>query len=133
MNHGEERAEHERSKEIARLADLSQGRETYPIPLEMGLAEVGRDSMPARMMSGRGAYGNGGGGVGGGGGSRGSHIEIRSSMIKGQWDRLLPEAPLPKGILTTRRDIDFVYVTSAVGRYTTCRHLERFCCFNALW
>ena len=45
------------------------------------------------------------------GGSEGSSWASRA-----QWDSLLPQVPLPLGVLATGRDIDFVYVESVVGR-----------------
>lgn len=97
MAHKDERAEHERGKEIARLEDLSQGREANPIPLEMGYAQVVQPSIPATTGRGHGG-------------------ELTSPNTRAQWDRLLPEVPLPLGLLAKGRDMDFVYVAHTVDR-----------------
>ena len=112
--HRDERADHERAREIARLSDLSQGRELEPIPLEMGYARVDQERPPgaAPGANGRSNHAHNhlhGGGSGGGG-------EGASQAARAQWDSLLPQVPLPLGVLATGRSIDFVYVESVVGR-----------------
>lgn len=97
LAHKDERAEYERGKEISRLADLSQGKESKPIPLKLGYAQVEQESAVAAQ-------------------SRGHSNDAASLYTRAQWNILLPEVPLPSGILSTNRNIDFRYVESTVDR-----------------
>eukprot|EP00904_Undaria_pinnatifida_P009797 jgi/Undpi1/5948/HiC_scaffold_2.g01222.m1 len=116
--HKEERADHERGKEIARLADLTQGRELEPIPLKMGYARsanrlaVSRLTGPLSLSATVAANdrGNNNHHSNGGGGG-----EADSRASRAQWSSLLPQVPLPLGVLAKGRDMDFAYVESAVG------------------
>lgn len=121
LNHSVERSERERNKEVARLSDLTQGKEPYSIPLEMGLAYVRRkfSSVLASptTANGKGHHGHGGGGGSGGGYAGGAaDTEAELSSVTEQWQRLYPGVALPRGLLTKPRDIDFTYVSTTVDR-----------------
>ncbi|CAM9962568.1 unnamed protein product, partial [Ectocarpus sp. 8 AP-2014] len=60
--HFAQRSVHEQDKEIARLSDLSQGNEPYPIPLEMGLALAMKTPFHSALAAPGTANGKGHGG-----------------------------------------------------------------------
>ena len=83
--------------EIRRLEDLSRGKEAVPIPLKQGLASVGADSLAT--ASGR-SYG----------------ADAAIAKARAQWQLLMKQIPLPRGIRSEVRGADFVYVEDTVGR-----------------
>eukprot|EP00752_Nemacystus_decipiens_P011073 g9837.t1 len=117
LGHSAERAEYERSKEVARLADLTQGKEDrepfhdkapYAVPADIGLAFRKFSSVlaaPGTAANGRGH----GGGVGGAGG-----VAFDVASVAQQWGQLFPEFPLPRGLLTFPKSTDFTYVADTV-------------------
>lgn len=121
LGHSAERAEHERSKEVDRLSDLTQGKEDrepyedskpYKVPADIGLAFRKFSSVLASpgTANGRGH----GHGHGGGGGVTGT-FDVAS--VAQQWGQLFPEFPLPRGLLTTPKSTDFTYVADTVDRW----------------
>ncbi len=107
LAHSEERAEHERAKEIDGLSDLTQGKETYSIPAEMGLAF--RKKFCSVLAAPGTANGKGHGGAP-------TAADIEQASVAQQWQMLLPELPLPRGLLTKSRSIDFTFVADTVDR-----------------
>lgn len=119
--HSAERAEHERNKEITRLADLTQGKEDrepyqdkepYTVPADIGLAFRKFSSVLAAPGTANGqGHGSGGGGARGG-------VAFNVASVAQQWGQLFPELPLPRGLLTTTpKTTDFTYVADTVDRW----------------
>lgn len=90
-NHECERAEYERSKEMTRLLDISQGRERVKIPLDLAVesTEAGRDPKDGVVLP-----------------QTCPSLECYVSSL-----------PLPQGILLKHRgELEFKYVASVVDR-----------------
>lgn len=118
--HSQDRGAHEQDKEIARLSDLSQGREPYPIPLEVGLAFVRRTapfhSVLATPEPVSRQHSGGGGGGGGGAAAAAADAAEDAASVRAQWERLLPGVALPRGLRTKPKGLDFTYVVATVDR-----------------
>lgn len=124
--HSQDRRAHEQDREVARLSDLSQGREPLPIPLEMGLAFVRRTApafhsvlaTPGPLSRQQSNAGSGGGG--GAAAAAAADAAEDAASFRTQWERVLPGVPLPRGLRTKPKGIDFTYVAATVDRLVVC-------------